>query len=425
MAKITKSLSAKVSKETGKSEILLRFIGGRYLILRGKSNIFIKPDRWSDERGEVKTSRLDPDTIKAQTKLSELCTSIAESFSQLSNPTEEATKEWLAEVIDHYHYPEKYAPKEVEPETLFEWIDKFITKIAPTRKDRMTGRLFARNSIQQLNATYKHLRALAALSRREDYRFSEVNIKLYDSFVEYLQDLDFTANTIGKHIKVLKLIINEAPIELRAMADISGFSVFSEDIDNIYLDKAELQQLKDADFSNAPYLDRVRDWFLLLAWTGCRFSDLTKIMRTDIKDGYITFRQQKTNEKVTIPLHPVVVEILEKYDFDMPEPISNQRFNEYIKEVGAKAGICSEESVTRTVGGRKVTTTHPKYELICSHTGRRSFATNMYKDKFPSIMIMSITGHKTERNFLTYIKVSQEEHAKMVKEEWDKMYKKQ
>jgi len=101
-------------------------------------------------------------------------------------------------------------------------------------------------------------------------------------------------------------------------------------VDTCYLNESELQQLKDADFSKIPHLARVRDWFLLFAWTGSRFSDLKKVEKTDIVDGYITFRQQKTNEKVVIPLHPVVLEILEKYDFNLPSPITNQRFNKQL-----------------------------------------------------------------------------------------------
>ena len=69
------------------------------------------------------------------------------------------------------------------------------------------------------------------------------------------------------------------------------------------------------------------------------------------------------------------------------------------------------------------TETLPKYELISSHTGRRSFATNMYKRGLPTLMIMSITGHNTEISFLKYIKVRQQEHAQMMADRWKEMYK--
>jgi len=203
----------------------------------------------------------------------------------------------------------------------------------------------------------------------------------------------------------------------------NSFHVFTEETDTIYLNEAELQKLKDKDLSETPYLDRVRDWFLLLAWTGCRFSDLEKVRPTDIKGDFITFRQQKTNTKVTIPLHDIVKEILEKYNYNLPEVISNQKFNEYIKTACQLAEIDSIETTTRTVGGKRVTETFKKWEHVTSHTGRRSFCTNMYKLGLPTLMIMSISGHKTEKSFLKYIKIKQNEHAEMMLKVWKDKYK--
>ena len=200
------------------------------------------------------------------------------------------------------------------------------------------------------------------------------------------------------------------------------FYTISEDVDNVYLNEKELKQLKDADLSKTPYLDRVRDWFLLLAWTGCRFSDLEKIAKADAKKGFVTFKQYKTNNKVTIPLHSEVIEILEKYDFNLPSEISNQKFNEYIKKVCRLAKLNSKESTTRTIGGVLKTETFEKWELVTSHTGRRSFCTNMYKMGVPTYTIMAVSGHNTEKAFLKYIKVKQEEHAEIMAKKWAEMY---
>lgn len=106
----------------------------------------------------------------------------------------------------------------------------------------------------------------------------------------------------------------------------------------------------------------------------------------------------------------------------MPEPITNQRFNEYIKEASKQAKIESIETMTRTVGGKLVTEKFEKWEHVSSHTGRRSFCTNMYKRGLPTLMIMSISGHTTEKSFLKYIKVKQEEHAAMMANKWKEIY---
>ena len=205
--------------------------------------------------------------------------------------------------------------------------------------------------------------------------------------------------------------------------DVSEFYVLKEDVDNVYLNEDELRKLQDLDLSERPFLDRVRDWFLLLAWTGSRFSDIEKIDPANIKNNMITYRQQKTNKKVVIPVHNVVEEILQKYNYQMPEIISNQKFNDYIKQVCRLAGIDGMESLTRTVGGRLVTETRPKYDLVSSHTCRRSFCTNMYRRGLDTLMIRSISGHKTDKSFLKYIKVTEEEHAEMMAKKWSEIYK--
>ena len=124
--------------------------------------------------------------------------------------------------------------------------------------------------------------------------------------------------------------------------------------------------------------------------------------------------------------------ILEKYDYQPPRPISNQRFNEFIKDVARLAGLNDDVAVTHTQQQKgeftpgRVETRRPKWQVITAHTARRSFATNMYKRGFPTLAIMAITGHKTEKSFLTYIKVSESENAALLKRQfmaqWSKDY---
>lgn len=407
-----------------KANVRFRVTGDNGEIVFHTSEITVLPDQW-DKKGQCIKAKVLVDTDeranfnKAVADRKELLRKIAEST------TEPITSQWLDEQVDRAINPAKYRPEieEYKPSTLFEWVEAFI-ETAPQRTDKATGRQLAYNNIQQYRATQKHLKAFATCKRKKDFEFDQIDQKFYDDFVKYLQGLEFTANSTGKHIRVLKLMLNEATKQnINTSTKYSNFHVFTEETDTIYLNEIELQQLKDIDLSNTPHLDRVRDWFLLLCWTGCRFSDLAKVGQTDIKDGFISFRQQKTNTRVTIPMHPVVMEVLQKYDFNLPEPISNQKFNEYIKEVAQRAGLDTPESITKTVGGTLQTTEHPKFELISTHTGRRSFCTNMYKRGLPTLMIMSISGHKTEKSFLKYIKIKQEEHAQMMQKAWAEMYK--
>ncbi|MCL2028126.1 MAG: site-specific integrase [Bacteroidales bacterium] len=410
--------------------VRFRLSDGRNIQLFHKSEITVTPDRWDEKQQKIKarcvideTQRKEFDTVVDNRK------AIIKSIYLEKGKA--ITSDMLDAEVEKALNPELY---EVKPQTLFQFTAEFI-ETAPDRKDRKTGRLLSYNNIQNYRTTEKHLKAFAKSIRKKDFLFSEIDKNFYDKFVSYLQTHKvtiikdgkpevvtehFTQNTVGKQVRNLKLMLNDA--QAKGICNIpdlqKNFYVFREDVDTIYLSEKELNQLKNTDFSKTPYLDRVRDWFLLLAWTGCRFSDLGKIAKTDIKDGIITFRQQKTNEPVEIPLYPVVIEILEKYDYNLPTEISNQRFNEYVKEVCKIAKLNSKETRTRTVGGKLKTETFEKWQLVSSHTGRRSFCTNMFKMGVPTLTIMAISGHTTETAFLGYIKVTKREHAEIMKKIW-------
>ena len=431
MATIYLTLSAKTDDNPQK-EIRIRFKHG-VIDQQAKTSIFIHPEYWDCETKKItipnfrlmneQQKELKQYLTDQSEKLNALTANIQTVFNTFDKKN--ITPDWLKVTIDTYNFPEKYAPKaEVQTiKTLFQFIDKFL-KDAPNRKDKSTGRPLTKNSLKQYPISAMFLKEFAKSMKKKDFEFSEIDQKFYDKFVDFLQKKSYAQNNIGKHIKMLKVILNEATRQgYNNERHYNDFHVFMEEVDNVYLNESELQQLMDTDFSESPHLDRVRDWFLLLSWTGSRFSDLDKVAKSDIKDGFISFRQQKTGTKVVIPVHPYILDIFKKYDFNLPDVISNQRFNEYIKEACKIAGITSTETKTRTIGGKVVTIPFEKWEHVTSHTGRRNFATNQYKRGLPTLAIMSITGHKSEKSFLKYIKVKQDEHAEMMKKAWESMYK--
>lgn len=407
----------RTSKKSESVNIRFRLTDGRDFQIFHTSNFEVMPNLWDANKEGIKAKVMTSfDKKEFNDKIidrKKLISDIYEAKGKLLNSV------LLNIEIDKSLYPEIYAPTEIKDETFFQFIDRFI-KNAPYRRHKRTGRLLNPHSIKQYQNTQKHLIEFAKSIRKKDFEFSDIDNTFYQNFTTYLQSKGYAQNTVGKHIKHIKLFINESDT---SEADISDFHVFTEEVDNVYLDESELKQIRDFDFSNALHLDRVRDYFLLLAWTGSRYSDLDKIHPQDVKDGFISFRQQKTNDKVTIPIHPVVNEILEKYNYNMPKLLANQNFNDLIKDVCRHVGIDRMETITRTMGGKLVKESMPKYRLISSHTGRRSFCTNMYKRKLPTIMIMSISGHTTEKAFLKYIKVTQKEHAEMMANEWKLIYK--
>ena len=279
------------TKKVANVNIRFRLSDGRAKQLFHKSEISISSDLW-DEKNQTVKARAVYDMEK-RTNFNNAVSARKELIMDLFNAAtnkEGLTSDWLDEAIDMVLHPQKYivAVEPDQPETLLSYIAYFIEK-APTRKDKTTGRLLNANSMQQYKATEKHVKAFAKMECVTDYQFNEIDGNFYNRFVEYLQNPivekgkdgketiikeSFTQNSVGKHIKVLKLMIKEAGV---TEANITNFHVFTEDVDTVYLNETELQLLKDFDYSDSPHLDRVCDWFLLLCWTGCRFSDLEKI----------------------------------------------------------------------------------------------------------------------------------------------------
>src|SRR5699024_10070203 len=110
----------------------------------------------------------------------------------------------------------------------------------------------------------------------------------------------------------------------------------------------------------------------------------------------------------------------DKYNGKLPKPISNQKFNLYLKEISKKVeSLSATVSKTMIRAGKKVSTEYKKWQLVSSHVARRSFATNAYLQGIPTLTIMAVTGHKTEKAFLRYIRLAPSDHAKLLKEQWD------
>jgi integrase len=141
----------------------------------------------------------------------------------------------------------------------------------------------------------------------------------------------------------------------------------------------------------------------------------------NIKNDFIEITQVKTHDPVIIPLHDAVKRIMRKYRGQLPKAISNQKMNDYLKVLGEMTP-CLQRPVVRsfTKEGRRQQTTHAKWELLTTHTARRSFATNEYLAGTPTLTIMAITGHKTEKAFLRYIKLVPSDHARLMKAHWER-----
>ncbi|MFM9028183.1 MAG: site-specific integrase [Bacteroidota bacterium] len=305
-------------------------------------------------------------------------------------------------------------------ETFLNFIEEFIQR---------NIQLKTALTIKSYRNTRNHLVAFREWGGANSLAFDQIDLIFYDKFTAYLfNEKRLSNNSVSNQIKNLKVFLNEATeLGLNKNLDFKKkrFKKMEQDSDSVYLNESEIETIFKLDLRDKPSLDRVRDLFIVGCWTGLRFGDFTALSKDNIDKEMITIRTRKTDNPVMIPIHPMVRKIFKKYtvnnDIILPNTISNQKMNDYLKEVAKLA--CLNETVIITIarGTVKEKQTYPKHELVTSHCARRSFATNLYLQGFPAISIMKITGHKTEKAFLKYIKISQEENARKLMEFWKGM----
>jgi integrase len=389
-------------------------------------NESINPKNWNPKTHKAKDSFVEAPEFNQ--RLTNIETKAKDVFRRYQNdhdqqePSPGEYKKLLEEAIK--------GTKKSVPTTLIEFTEYFIEQTEKKFKDQGTRSSIAGSYGQTLTCLKDY-----AKDKNKRIDFDSMDLDFYTDFVKYLETVKavtnekgkkvkkygFTANNIGKNIKNLKRILNEAStpeMNVNKFTYYKRFKVIKEDTDTIYLNESELQALYDLDLTNNQRLGRVRDLFLVGCWTGLRFSDFTNIKAKDIQGDFIHIKTQKTGEKVVIPIHWTVKAIMNKYSNfpnSLPPEISNVKMNAYLKELGGLLDIFKVKTeTTKTRAGMRVTAKKHKYELITSHSARRSFATNMFLAGVPAITIMAITGHRTERAFMTYIKVTPDEHARIM-----------
>ena len=434
MAKLQLSLSSKKNKSTGYQEILIRFYNGKAFNQRARSGIYIldDPNYW-DGTQMVDKRRMNDENRRyhndQRAKLEALCHFIEEEWLKWDKNAV-LPSDWLKTEVDKFNHPEKYVvleegTEEKKPMMLREAVEAFIEG-APSRiqeNGNHKGQPVSHRTILQYNQMKRYLFEYLDFAKMGDIPVRELDKKFYDGYVSFLNFKGFKLNTVGKHIKNVKAVINWLPLSERMECEFVAprkCKKLSEEVDNVYLSTEELHAIETVELEYA-YHDRVRDQFILLAWTGCRYSDLDKLAEPkSIERGYFELEQMKTGTKVCIPIFEPVKRIFEKYNGELPPVISNQKFNSFLKEICQKAGITEDTSITHTIAGRRIKEYFPKYELVSAHTARRSFATNMFESGAPALVIMQITGHKTEKAFLSYIKTDPETYARMLLTQWNK-----
>lgn len=244
---------------------------------------------------------------------------------------------------------------------------------------------------------------------------NSINEDFLDDFIIYLEDKNLKINTIKGIVEKIKSMVRKAAIhgyivdssyEEVSVREEQSFSIYlsMNDITRIYYYKGLSKKR-----------ERIRDLFIVGCLTALRYSDYSTLTKDNFQGDYIVKLTKKTKALVRIPIHDYIKEIYEKYSGEIPGNLCIQYFDKYIKIILKEIGFNEPYTFSYTKGGKLVTETKEKWQLVSSHTARRSAATNLYlTGRMKTYEIMSLTGHTTEKNFFRYIKVTKDDVARTI-----------
>ena len=275
----------------------------------------------------------------------------------------------------------------IDKEDFFEYMLRYINQKNELKAKTKQDYLQTFNTIKEFEYSSGYL-----------ISFDSINLDFYNRFQDYiLNTLEHSINTFGKRIKIIKSIMNyatEIGINKNLSYQKKDFKVISKNIKREFLTVDEVQKIYDLDCNSS--LEKSKDAFLLMCYLGIRFSDYKRITKNNISNNHLDIIMSKTNESVSIPIHPNAMNIIKKWNYELPK-MSNPKLNLNIKR------ICRDAKINQLVQNNI-----PKYKLITCHTARRTFATNGYLSNVSTRDLMRITGHKKESTFLNYVQVKRD-----------------
>ena len=373
-------------------------------VLESKTQITCSREDWKlmQNSRRIKDSELKNKRIEFDKDTIDIERHVLTAFNH-SNPSL-VDKSWLQDQLDSYYGKndtEVISDKLLDYfEKYLELIDNNVTKTTHTRYS--TSFEFTKRFISESE------------SYNQNTTISEIDVDFYREFEYYGLENEYSLSTISKYFSAIKTMCNYAyahhGIQLSHKYNLIKFKTKRMPIIYFTMDELKLINRLDSEILG-PRLENVRDWLLISCLTGQRISDFMNFNADSIREeaGFkvMDIFQEKGKKSVTIPILDLVLEIMKKYDGGFPKQLSDQKYNDYVKEVVKLAGINEViyggvVKIIKGKGKRKVMGEYPKYELISSHVGRRSFATNFY-GKMKTPWLMNITGHVKESTFLSYI----------------------
>lgn len=418
------NFNLRATKPTNKDvpvNAVVRFNNQRIVI----SNITkAQPRYWKDGKptqhvGNTNASDIKIALNKADTAIQERYNAYIEKHRAF--PTDlKAFQEELKRAV--FNIPEEAEAADLNDKSLIHYADTFREEIKRGKRLLQSGKNKGMPYSVETHKSYGNLVFKLKEYRQhigsDDVLFDDIDMDFYYRFKDMVESQDHTPGYFGTLVKCLKTVMESAKHEgyhnNNGHKDRKFIKPQPETENTIYLDSGQLDTLAALDLSDKPHLDRSRDLFLIGAYTGLRFSDYSTIEPKHIDGDFIRIKTRKTGERVAIPIMDNLRAVFDKNGGQAPESISIQKLNEHLKTLGELAGFTHEVDFVDYIKGKRVIKKVPFYSLIGTHTARRSFATNMFEIGIPTLLIMAITGHKTEKAFLTYIRKNNEDKAQMM-----------
>ena len=367
-------------------EVYLSGERSRFKYSTGRS---IKPEHWDKNTRRAKTMRgVQGDRNR---KLNLILNEYEFAVERIRDLYGSAlTKEKLKAKLDEYfHVQEK------KSETVLELFDEYLQEI------KEVGTLTQGSQIKYRQSRDK----FKAFQGKRHFKLKDMTDTVLWAFVAYMRDVyQNTDNTLSRNLTFFKTFLNWNIKKGRSVPnDFKHVTIKKRDTDDIALTEGEVKILETIKLDHR--LDVYRDMFLIGVYSGQRFSDYSVFEKADIRNGMIIKRAEKTETNSYIPLHPKLESLLNKYDWQI-RTVSSQKFNKAIQQICKIAGFHDVVKMTKYLGSKKIIKRHHRWEIVTSHTARRTFITLSSEKGMPDHIIMSITGIRDPKTLKKYKKIN-------------------
>ena len=369
----------------------------------------IDAEKWDTDKQRVRngcTNKLKQSASEINASLLGYYTEVQEIFKKFEVEEIMPTPEQIKEAFNALHKPiEEVKPRKSTPNAFYKVFDEFVRDCG--RQNDWTD-----STYEKFAAVKNHL-----MNFRDGLTFDFFDEKGLNDYVTYLRDVKEMRNsTIGKQLSFLTWFLRWAfkkGLHQNKAYDSYKPKLKSTQKKIIFLTWEELNKLREFEIPAAKQaLDRVRDIFLFQCFTGLRYSDVFNLRRSDIKGDHIEVTTVKTSDSLIIELNNHSKAILDKYkdvafeDDKVLPVITNQKMNDYLKELAELAGIDEPVRQTYYRGNERIDEVTPKYALLGTHAGRRTFICNVLALGIPPQVVMKWTGHSDYKAMKPYIDIA-------------------